>query len=583
MEILAKKDLQAVIREASDPNLAEGGHGLKRSLTAFHLTMLGIGAIIGAGIFSLTGTAAANYAGPGIAYSFVLGGVLCAFAGLCYAELAAMIPVAGSAYAYSYTTMGELVAWIIGWDLVLEYAFGAVVVSIAWSGYFVELLHSLGLEHIPDALLLFTKGPYESITLASGQVTHGFWNVPATLIAVIASSVLYRGITESAWVNNLIVVVKVTIVCLFVVLGIGLVSADNLFVNAHATGLAALVPEPVMVDGTSHYGWGNGGVLTGAGVVFFAFIGFDAVSTTAQEARKPQTDLPIGILVSLVLCTILYVLVAITMTGVVNYHDLAVPAPIAVGIDRIVQLRGWSEGARSAFTAAVKFGALSGLSSVVLVMMLGQTRIFYAMSGDGLLPWFHRTHPVHKTPHVATVATGVFVALAAGAMPMSLVGELVSIGTLLAFVLVCLGVPILRRTNPTQAPWVVGSLGAASCLWVMTGLPLDTWGRLVVWLEIGLAIYVTYGRHWSAVRMKNGTVVNPPSLSPPAGVALVGLALGLWASLLWVWPACWRLGASMHNGLAEVLIGFAVPGALVATGFGAALIGLQSRGAARPA
>src|SRR5688572_14956775 len=330
MSLFRKKDLGTVVREATDPNLQEGHHGLRRSLGAFHLTMLGIGAIIGAGIFSLTGAAAANYAGPGIAYSFVLGGVLCTFAGLCYAELASMIPVAGSAYTYAYTTMGELVAWIIGWDLVLEYAFGAVVVSIAWSGYLVQLFGSLdhlfpgSVFHLSDQALLLTKGPWETVTLANGVATTGHWNIPATLVSISCASILYRGISESAWVNNLIVVVKVSIVCAFILLGISLITSDNLMVNSHASGLAALVPEPLALpraewtplDKLLHwlfgrepmrYGWGMGGVLTGAGVVFFAYIGFDAVSTTAQEARRPQRDLPIGILASLLICTVLYI------------------------------------------------------------------------------------------------------------------------------------------------------------------------------------------------------------------------------------------------------------------------------------
>jgi len=530
MNLFAKKDLSAVIREANDPQLAEGQHGLKRSLGAFNLTMLGIGAIIGAGIFSLTGAAAANYAGPGIVYSFVIGGILCAFAGLCYAELASMIPVAGSAYAYSYTTMGELVAWIIGWDLVLEYAFGAVVVSIAWSGYLVQLFDSLthvfpgaggnaaaSVFHLSDGVLMFTKGPFEDVTLSTGETVRGLWNIPATVVSAVCASILFRGITESAWVNNVIVVVKVLIVCVFILLGIGLVLPENLFVNEHASGFMALVPEQIMVEGEPRYGWLSGGVLTGAGVVFFAYIGFDAVSTTAQEAKNPQRDLPIGILGSLVICTILYILVALTLTGVVHYSELGVPAPIAVGINRIVELRGWEPGAASTFTALIKLGAISGLTSVILVMMLGQTRIFYAMAKDGLLPWFDKTHPKYKSPHVATVVTGVFVAIAGGSMPMHLVGELVSIGTLLAFVLVCLGVPILRRTNPDQqrpfkvpAPWVIGILGALSCVYVMYGLPTDTWLRLLVWLVIGFAIYFGYGRHHSLLQH------GPHPAAPPA-------------------------------------------------------------------
>lgn len=506
MSLFLRKDLATVVAEANDPNVAEGGHALKRSLNAFHLTMLGIGAIIGAGIFSLTGTAAANYAGPGIAYSFVLGGILCALAGVCYAELASMIPVAGSAYAYSYTTMGELIAWIIGWDLVLEYAFGAVVVSIAWSGYLVQIFHGIGFELSDDALR-FVHGPFEAIR--DGTDATGIWNVPATFVALLCGSVLYRGITESAWVNNIIVVVKVTIVVVFILLGIGVISGENLFVNDAASGLAALVPAQIEVDGAMRYGWGAGGVLTGAGVVFFAYIGFDAVSTAAQETVKPQRDLPIGILGSLVICTVLYILVAVTLTGVVHYSELAVPAPIAVGINRIVELRGWDPGLAATFTTVVKVGAISGLTSVILVMMLGQTRVFYAMAKDGLLPWFDRTHPTYRSPHIATVVTGVFVAIAAGCMPMFLVGELVSIGTLLAFVLVCLGVPILRRTNPdaarpfrVPAPWVIGPLGAVACAWVMWGLPLDTWLRLLVWLAIGFAVYFGYGRRHSRLQRR---------------------------------------------------------------------------------
>ncbi len=530
MKLFLKKDLATVVKEATDPHIAEGHQGLRRSLGAFHLTMLGIGAIIGAGIFSLTGAAAAGYAGPGIAYSFVIGGVLCTFAGLCYAELASMIPVAGSAYTYAYTTMGELVAWIIGWDLILEYAFGAVVVSIAWSGYLVQVIASLdhifpgGIFHLSDSALLFTKGPFELVKLASGAMTTGYLNLPAGIIALTCAAILYRGISESAWVNNLIVVVKVTIVIVFILLGISLVSHEHLMVNPHATGFAALVPAPVMlpladwtpIDRLLHwafgrqpmrYGWGMGGVLTGAGVVFFAYIGFDAVSTTAQEAKNPQRDLPIGILSSLFICTVLYILVAVTLTGIVDYHELGVPAPIAVGINRIVELRNWTPAAANTFTFVVKLGALAGLTSVILVMMLGQTRVFYAMAKDGLLPWFHHTHPRFATPHAATVVTGVFVCIAGSTMPMHLVGELVSIGTLLAFVLVCLGVPLLRRTNPGQArpfkvkaPWFVGITGALACVYVMIGLPPDTWLRLFIWLAIGFAVYFGYGRRHSLLQ-----------------------------------------------------------------------------------
>lgn len=510
MDLFRKKSLESVVEEAGDPNVEHGHGGLARKLDAIHLVMLGIGAIIGAGIFSLTGAAAANYAGPGIVFSFVVGGVLCALAGFCYAELAAMIPIAGSAYAYSYTTMGEIIAWIIGWDLVLEYAFGAVTVSAAWSGYLYSLFHkTLGVE-FPELLIRLTKGPFEQVELANGAHVAGLFNLPATLISILAAAILYRGIQESAWVNNLIVVVKVVIVVAFIALGVGVISADNLIVNPQAPGLAALVPPQAMVDGHLRFGWLNGGVLTGAGVVFFAYIGFDAVSTAAQETRNPQRDLPIGILGSLVVCTLLYILVALVLTGVVNYRELGVPDPIAVGIDRIVELRGWSAGARGTFTFAVKLGALAGLTSVILVLMLGQTRIFYAMSRDGLLPWFSATHPRFHTPHVATVVTGTFVAAAGGLLPMSLVGELVSIGTLLAFVLVCIGVPLLRLSAPDvprpfrlRAPFVVGPLGAIACGWVMTGLPLDTWIRLLVWLVIGFVVYFAYGREHSRLAARS--------------------------------------------------------------------------------
>lgn len=511
MNLFKTKPLQKLLDDAGDPLAAEGhGPTLKRTLGAFNLTALGIGAIIGAGIFSLTGTAAAFYAGPGIVYSFVIGGVLCALAGLCYAEMAAMIPVAGSAYAYSYATLGEVVAWIIGWDLVLEYAFGAVTVSVSWSGYLISLLHkTLGIT-IPDSLLVFTQGPWsDPVTLSDGTLARGVWNLPASFVAVAVAAVLYRGMRESAVVNNIIVVVKTTIVVAFVVLGWAVIDKDNWFANPVASGLAALVPPegPSIRAGETITSFGWSGVLTGAGVVFFAYIGFDAVSTTAQECKNPTRDLPIGILASLVVCTLLYILVALVLTGVVPYTELGVPDPVAVGIDRIVQLRNWSPAAMKTLTFLVKFGALSGLTSVILVMMMGQSRIFYAMSKDGLLPWFSKPHPKHGTPYVATMLTGGFVAVCGGLMPMSLVGELVSIGTLLAFVLVCAGVFILRFKRPDVARpfrvpafYIIAPLGAVACLWVMSGLPTDTWLRLVIWLVLGFVIYGTYGRKHSKLQ-----------------------------------------------------------------------------------
>ncbi|MGK5083166.1 amino acid permease [Bdellovibrionota bacterium FG-1] len=512
--LFIKKNLNLLIQDAGDPNVQEGHAGaphgaLKRTLTAFNLMMLGIGGIIGAGIFSLTGAAAANYAGPGIVYSFCIGGVLCALAGLCYAEMAAMVPVSGSAYAYSYATLGELIAWIIGWDLVLEYAFGAVTVSASWSGYFYSLFHkTLGFD-FPDWAIRLTKGPWELVTLGDGTQVGGVWNLPATFISLCIMGILIRGMRESAFVNNIIVVVKVTIICVFIALGWSVIDHANWIADSSVTGFLALIPPrgEAMRDGHAIAAYGFPGVLTGAGVVFFAYIGFDAVSTTAQEAINPKRDMPIGILGSLVVCTILYILMALVLTGVVPYKELGVPDPVAVGIDRIVQLRGWSIGAQKIFTFIVKLGALAGLTSVILVLILGQTRIFYSMSRDGLLPWFHKIHPHFHTPYVATIVTGIFVAICGGLMPMSLVGELVSIGTLLAFVLVCVGVPILRKTHPdverpfkTPMAMIVGPLGAIACLWVMSGLPMDTWIRMIVWLVIGFVVYFGYGIKNSRIR-----------------------------------------------------------------------------------
>lgn len=508
MSLFAKKSIATIMHDEEANNQ---GPTLKKSLGAFHLIMLGIGAVIGAGIFSITGTAAAYYSGPAIVYSFVIGGILCAFAGLCYAEMASMVPVAGSAYSYSYATMGELVAWIVGWDLILEYAFGAITVSAAWSGYFYSLLHkTLGIQ-FSDSMIRLTKGPWEQVTLIDGSQAYGYWNLPASLIAVIIAAVLYKGMKESTFMNNLIVVIKVSIVLLFIVLGWSVINMDNWIADPSAAGLWALIPAPaeVMRGNTPIMSYGLPGVLTGAGVVFFAYIGFDAVSTTAQECRNPGKDLPIGILGSLAICTVLYILMALVITGVVPYKELGVPDPVAVGIDRIAELRAFSPAVKTALTFSVKLGALAGLTSVILVLLMGQTRVLFSMSRDGLLPWFDRVHPRFQTPGVATIACGVFVFLAAGFMPMYLVGELVSIGTLLAFVIVCAGIPILRITQPhlprpfkTPVYWFVAPAGAISCFWVMTGLPSDTWMRLIIWLAIGFVIYFTYGIRHSRLRKK---------------------------------------------------------------------------------
>lgn len=509
MNLWRKKNLKRLIADANDPLQSEKTGALKRHLGATNLILLGIGAIIGAGIFSLTGTAAAYYAGPGIIYSFILGGILCALAGLCYSEMAAMVPVSGSAYAYSYATLGEFIAWIIGWDLILEYAFGAVTVSAAWSGYFISLVtKTLGVG-LADNLLLLTKGPWETVTLVDGTITSGLWNLPATFIALLVSMILYRGIKASAIVNNVIVVIKVIIILAFIILGWGVIDTANLIANPGAGFWSQLVPPEgfSLRNGVEFMSYGWSGVLTGTGVVFFAYIGFDALSTTAQEVKNPQKNLPIGILGSLFICTAIYILMSLVMTGVVNYKDLGVSDPVAVGVDRIVALKGWSIEWQKTLSFLVKFGALAGLTSVILVLMLGQTRIFYSMSNDGLLPWFSKTHPKHSTPHVATIFTGIFVAICGGIMPMSLVGELVSIGTLLAFVLVCVGVMVLRKSAPeihrpfkTPLIWITAPLGAIACLWVMYGLPLDTWARLFVWLVIGLIIYFGYGKNHSKLK-----------------------------------------------------------------------------------
>lgn len=514
--LFIKKDLNHLIADV-DASEGKAGQKLERTLGVFNLTTLGIGAIIGAGIFSLTGAAAAHYAGPGIVYSFIIGGILCTFAGLCYAEMAAMVPVSGSAYAYSYATMGEVVAWFIGWNLILEYAFGAVTISASWSGYFVSLLSkTLGI-HLNDTAMRFTRGPWEELLLSDGTLTHGLWNVPASAFALFIACVLYRGMRKSVVFNNVIVFIKITILTLFIVLGWSVIDPTNWFVNPDASGLSQFIPveRAVFRAGEWHNSFGWPGVLAGAGVVFFAFIGFDAVSTTAQECKNPRRDLPIGILTSLFICTLFYILMALVITGVVNYTELGVPDPIAVGIDRIVALREWPEWMQKSFTFVVKLGALAGLTSGALVLSLGQTRVLYAMGRDGLLPWFDRLHNKFATPHLATVGTGIFCFISAGIMPMNQVGELVSIGTLLAFVVVCAGIPILRFTNPqtprpfkTPVYWLVAPAGALSCLWVMSGLPADTWMRLAVWLFIGACVYLSYGYRNSRLRKSRPTLPN---------------------------------------------------------------------------
>lgn len=461
------------------------GHKLPRTMGPVSITALGIGAIIGAGIFVLTGTAAAQYAGPGIMLSFILAGVACAFVGLCYAELAALIPVSGSSYTYTYATLGELMAWIIGWDLVLEYAMGAATVAVGWSGYAISLLAQFGIT-VPGA---FAHAPGSTFTLADGQLAHGIFNAPAAVIVLLLTALLVRGTQESTRLNNVMVAVKLVVVVAFIAFGVGLVQ------SAHWHPLV-----PANTGEFGHFGWS--GVLRGAGVVFFAFIGFDAVSTAAQEARKPQRDMPIGILGSLIICTVLYVAVAAVLTGLVPYERLNVPDPIALGVDAIG--KPW-------LSMLVKFGALAGLTTVILVLLYGQSRIFFTMSRDGLLPpMFSRVHARFQTPYLSQWMVGCAVALVAGLVPIGILGEMVSIGTLFAFILVCGAVMYLRRsdaatTRPFRVPGVpvVPILGIAFCLLLMAGLPLDTWLRLAIWLVIGLVIYALYGRHHSALRQKS--------------------------------------------------------------------------------
>lgn len=469
-------------------------HRLKRALGPMNLTALGIGAVIGAGIFTLTGHAAAAYAGPGIVYSFILAGVACAFAGLCYAEFSAMIPISGSAYTYGYATMGEFIAWIIGWDLILEYMFAASTVAVSWSGYAVSFLHDVGIN-IPKE---FSSAPYNHIApkdagwnvwrlFTEGWVSTGaVLNVPAMVIVALITLLLVIGITESATFNNIVVAVKLAVLLAFLGVGLAFINIEN---------WQPFVPP---VTETGEYGWF--GVLHAAGVIFFAYIGFDAVSTAAQEARNAQRDMPIGILASLAICTVLYIAVALVLTGIIKYTHLNVPDPIAVAIDSLGEGVKW-------LRPIIKVGAIAGLSSVILVMMLGQPRIFYTMSKDGLLPAaFGDVHWRFRTPWLATILTGSVAMLVAGLFPIGLLGELVSIGTLLAFAIVCAGTLVLRFTDPdiprpfrTPAVWLVSPLGVFFCFWLMCGLPPDTWARLFVWMAIGLVIYFTYGRRRSAL------------------------------------------------------------------------------------
>lgn len=475
MSIWRRKSLSILMNEAS-----EDEKGLKRTLSSRALVALGIGAIIGAGLFSLTGIAAADHAGPAVTLSFVLAAVGCAFAGLCYAEFASMIPVAGSAYTYSYATMGEFVAWIIGWDLVLEYALGAATVGVSWGSYLNKLLAQFGMSIPPE----FSSAPSEG----------GMINLPAIFIVCLLSLLLIRGTKESAFVNNILVIMKLIVVIIFIVLGWQYINPDF-----HVPYIPEYVPEHIDAATGKKVGefGGVSGIAAGAGLVFFAFIGFDAVSTAAQEAKNPQKGMPIGILGSLVICTVLYVLFSYVMTGLVPYTDFkndASPAATAFAVTGYTFLQ-----------TGLIVAILAGYTSVILVMLMGQSRVFYSMSNDGLLPrFFGDIHKKFRTPWKTNIFFMVFVSIFAGFVPIKDLGHMVSIGTLFAFSLVCLGILIMRKKMPEavrsfKVPLVpfVPIAGIAVCIYLMYSLPSESWFRLVIWMALGVAIYFIYGKNKS--------------------------------------------------------------------------------------
>ncbi len=451
---------------------------LKRTLSVVGLTAFGIGSIIGTGIFVLTGTAAANQAGPALVLSFVIAGCGCALTALCYAELSAMLPVSGSAYSYAQVAFGEVIAWFIGWNLILEYTFSVATVSVGWSGYVVSLLAQFGV-HLPSAL---TQAPFDRGADSLQIVTTGaLVNVPAVLIVTAIGALCYVGIRESSTTNTFIVALKLAVIALFILAGVSYVQPGNW--------------HPFIPPNTGHFGqFGWSGIVAGAGVIVFAYIGFDTISTCAQEAKRPQRDLPISIIASLAICSVLYMATVVVLTGMVSYRDLNVAAPVAFAIDRYSGLR-W-------LGIPVKLGAILGMTSTMLVMTVGQARIFMRMGVDGLLPsWFSRIHPKFKTPANGTWVTGLAAAIIGGLLPVRILGELVSIGTLLAFISVCIGVLYLRNKRPDlprpfRVPWhrVTCSVGALACIAMILALPRDTWIRLIVWTAIGFVIYGLYGR-----------------------------------------------------------------------------------------
>jgi APA family basic amino acid/polyamine antiporter len=482
MNLFAVKPLQRILNEAA----SEGEQSLRRTLSAPALVVLGVGAVIGAGIFTLTGVAAALRAGPAIVLSFVFAAFGCVFAGLCYSEFASMIPIAGSAYTYTYATLGELIAWIIGWDLVMEYCVGAATVSIGWSQTLLSLLHGFGIT-IP---VRFAASPFQPLTLSDGTIVRGMINLPAVVIVVLVSLLLMRGISESARVNSIIVFLKVSVVLIFIAVGWSYINPAN-----HVP----FIP-PNVTGEFGHFGYS--GILSGAGVIFFAYIGFDAVSTAAQEAKRPERDMPIGIIGSLLVCTVLFILYSYVLTGIVNYRQLNVAAPLSLALERIPH--PW-------LAIMMNLAVLAGLTSVMLVMLLGQSRVFYSMAKDGLLPpLFSDVHRRYRTPWKCNLVLMGFVSLFAAFAPISLVGQMTSIGTLFAFVLVCGGIIIMRHTHPElprpfRTPWVpfLPVVGVLVNLLLMAGLGWSNWARLIIWLVIGLVIYFSYGRYRSRLQLES--------------------------------------------------------------------------------
>lgn len=519
LNLFAKKDLKAMLAETE----GEKG-GLKRALGPLNLVTLGIGAIIGTGIFVLTGPVAAMNAGPAIVISFIIAGIGCAFAGLCYAEFAALIPISGSSYSYGYTTLGEIVAWVIGWALILEYGFGAATVAVGWSGYVGSFLQQIGIpippsmSYAPGTEVVKYHGRWMPLMSAPNMAQSALAALPhavsrfdlmALVGIAIMAAILVKGIQESANVNTVIVIVKVSVLLIFIGLG-------AMFLAAHPS-IGTMNWHPFIPPNKGHFGeFGWSGIMRGAGIIFFAYIGFDAVSTAAQEAKNPNRDMPIGILGSLVICTILYILVAIVLTGLASYTRLNVADPIALGVD----VTGVSWGAM-----LVKIGAIGGLSSTMLVMLLGQTRIFFTMGNDGLLwKWTCKIHPKLRTPYISTIVIGSCVAALAALLPISTLDELTSIGTLFAFAIVSAGVWILRREQPDmprpfKTPWVpfVPIMGVVISLALMLSLHALTWEVFLIWLVVGLFIYFTYSRKHSRVQQEIRAAAEAAAQPTPRG------------------------------------------------------------------